>query len=151
MRQQQSRTHSNEEIAKMLNELIQLDYDAIAAYEAAIERLEDRQASAKLTEFMNDHVEHTRNLAALVRQHGGNPKQKGDLKKVLTKGKVIIANLAGDDAILKAMRINEDLTNESYEKAAQTPGLPAAVRTTLQANLADERRHREWIVSQLAS
>lgn len=142
-------TVSNDKIIKLLNNLIQLDFDAIGAYEAAIARLEDATARSRLQEFMQDHVRHTENLSKLVRQHGGTPKNKGDMKSVLTKGKVVMANIAGDNAILKAMRSNEDETNEKYEKALKTDGLDAATRQVLQQNLEDERRHRQWIVARI--
>ena len=149
MAQGQTATARNEKVIKKLNELIHLDYDAIEAYEAAIARLEDTTARAKLQEFMQDHVRHTENLSKLVRQHGGKAANKGDIKRVLTKGKVVIGNIAGDNGILKAMKTNEDETNEKYEKALQMEGLDAATRHTLQQNLDDERRHRQWIISRI--
>ncbi|HJL17577.1 MAG TPA: DUF892 family protein [Sandaracinaceae bacterium LLY-WYZ-13_1] len=145
----QTNTQPDEKLVSMLNDLIQLDYDAIEAYRAAIDRLEDDNARAKLETFMEDHVKHTRNLSKLIQQHGGTPKTKPDAKKALTKGKVVLANLAGDEAILKAMRTNEDETNEKYEKSLKTPGLDAATRSTLEANLQDEQRHRQWIIDRL--
>ncbi len=51
-----------------------------------------------------------------LRLEGGNPADGGDLKQILTKGKVVIAELGGDDAILKAMKMNEEVTNKSYEE-----------------------------------
>ena len=48
---------------------------------------------------------------------------------VLTKGKVVLGGLIGDNAVLQAMKTNEDDTNTAYERA-----------------LGDERRHRDWMV-----
>lgn len=143
-------TPRNEKVIETINDLIQLDFDAVEAYQAAIDRLEDATARSRLQEFMQDHVRHTENLSKLVRQHGGTPKNKGDVKRVLTKGKVVMANLAGDNAILKAMRSNEDETNEKYEKALKVQGLDANTRQVLQQNLEDERRHRQWIIDRIA-
>lgn len=149
MAQGQIHTARNDEIVDELNDLIRLDHDAIEAYQAAIDRLEDANARAKLQEFMQDHVRHTENLDKLVRQHGGTPKQKTDVKVMLTKGKVVLANLAGDKAILGAMLANEEVTNKRYEKALKTKGLDAATRQVVEGNLEDERRHREWLKTQV--
>jgi hypothetical protein len=42
---------------------------------------------------------------------GRTPPKEGDMKALLTKGKVVIAGLMGDAAILQAMRTNEADTN----------------------------------------
>lgn len=149
MAQGHTDTVRNDKIVKTLNELIHLDFDAIEAYEAAIERLDDTTARTKLQEFMQDHVRHTENLAQLVRQHGGTPSMKKGPMAILTKGKVVIANLAGDKAILGAMRMNEEVTNKKYESALKTDGLDASTRQVIEQNLQDERRHREWLNARL--
>ncbi len=128
-----------------LENLITLDYDAIAAYQAAIERLEDATSKEKLAEFMADHQQHTQNLGAHLRDMGHEPPTEGDMKSLLTKGKVVMAGLIGDKTILQAMKTNEDDTNTAYERAAEHEDTPADVKATLDQNLADERRHREWI------
>lgn len=135
-------------VIKDLNNLIELDYDAIAAYEAAIERLDNSDYKAKLTEFLGDHKRHIEELGGAVKAEGGTPEESGDAKKILTKGQVVIANLGGDDAILKAMKMNEDQTNSKYEKAVEK-GYPEPVQALLRKGLADERRHRAWIESTL--
>lgn len=143
---------ANEELVKQLNDLIALDYDAIEAYQAAIERLEDPDGRAQLRSFLGDHERHTTELAVHVRQLGGAPVTGGGFQRFLTKGKVVLANLAGDAAILKAMRSNEEQTNRGYEdglREADRLNAPRDVRMTLQRNLADERRHRSWIESRI--
>lgn len=134
----------SEDIVKNLNDLIELDYDAIAAYQAAIERLEDNNYKAQLTLFMQDHENHIAALSQLVSQEGGAPASKGDMKVILTKGKVVIANLAGDEAILKAMLMNEEVTNKSYEKEVKK-GYRQPIQAILMDHLDDERRHKEWL------
>ena len=133
-----------EDIVKKLNDLIELEYDAIAAYQAAIERLEDKNYQSQLNTFMQDHENHIAALSQLVSQEGGVPADKGDMKAILTKGKVVIADLAGDEAILKAMLMNEEVTNKNYEKEV-TKAYPEPIQSILQHHLADERRHKEWL------
>ncbi len=64
--------------------------------------------------------------------------------KILTKGKVVIAAVLGDEAILKAMKANEEVTNSKYEEAVET-GYGDSIQVILRQALADERRHKDWI------
>ncbi len=136
-------------VVNLLNDLIQLDYDAIEAYSAATARLSEVGDKNQLTEFMDDHRRHTQDLAVLVRNLGGAPAGGADFKQVLTRGKVMIGALAGDDAILRAMKSNEETTLRAYEKALRAEGLAPGVREVLDRNLGDERRHRAWIEARL--
>lgn len=131
-----------------LNDLIQLDYDAIAAYQSAIERLDKAEYKTKLTEFLGDHKRHVEELGKAVRNEGGTPPTGGDAMKILTKGKVLIAGLVGDEAILKAMSANEKVTNTKYEEAVKT-GYAEEIQAILRQGLSDERRHKDWIEATL--
>lgn len=142
---------SYETLIDDLNDVIAIDYDAISAYEAAIERLDSEDTRKQLGRFKSDHERHVRDLSDCVTMLGGQPRSKGDIKQVLTKGKVVLANLSGDEAILKAMKSNEDQTNQTYEEAVRrhSSTAPPQVQTALRNGLEDERRHREWIVNAL--
>jgi len=136
-------------VEALLKDLIQLDYDAIAAYDAAIERLDEPAFRNTLTGFRDDHRRHTQNLAPFLRELGAEVPTEGDAKQLLTKGKVVMANLLGDTAILHAMRTNEDDTNTAYGRAVEHVGLSDEARAVVRQNLADERRHCEWILTTL--
>jgi uncharacterized protein (TIGR02284 family) len=142
---------SSENVVTKLNQLIQLDYDAIEAYVAAIERLEDAACKEQLAKFCEDHDRHVRVLSALVDSYGGKAATGPDVKQLLTKGKVVIADIIGNDrAILMAMRANEEVTNKTYEEVLTHIGsVRPETRTLLERNLADERRHRAWIEAQI--
>ncbi len=133
-----------ERMIKNLNKVIALDYDAIAAYDTAIDRLDSSSFKGKLTEFRDDHKRHVRDLGEAVRREGGSPADSGDMMQVLTQGKVVLADMSGDRAILKAMKKNEDQTNKTYEQAV-SEGYPAPIQNLLEEGLADERRHRAWL------
>lgn len=140
---------SETSLIKLLNDLIELDYDAIEAYKAAIARVDDLNDRGQLASFLEDHQRHVDDLGPLVRELGGEPAEAGDLKQILTKGKVVIGGLLGDRIVLEAMKSNETDTNTAYERAVGRRDLPANVRAVLARNLADERRHRAWIVQRL--
>lgn len=140
---------TEKEVVAQLNDLIALDYDAIEAYEAALTRLSDQPSKQQLRQFLGDHQRHTVELAGFVAKYGFTPVTQADYKQILTKGKVVLAGLVGDKAILAAMKSNEDDTNTAYARAVAKPGLPESIRITLNRNLADERRHRAWIEQRL--
>lgn len=136
-------------IIKLLNELIELDFDAVEAYQVAIDKLDVAADQAQLTAFMEDHRRHIRELQQFVVGMGDKPATAADVKAVLTKGKVFLGGIFGDRAILLAMRTNEDDTNTAYERAAKRDDLPGAVRDAVLRNLADERRHRAYLQQRL--
>ena len=138
-------------LSSMLNQLIELDFDTIEAYQAAMDRLESPNDRTQLQWFLADHERHVRELSVLVRQLGETPSEEADMKQVLTKGKVVIASLLGDRAVLSAMKSNEDDTNTAYERAVRRNDLPLRIRNVLERNLDDERRHRAWFEARIAT
>jgi uncharacterized protein (TIGR02284 family) len=121
--------------------------DAIEAYRVAIDKLKDSESRAQLGMFMVDHQRHVRELRPIVERLGEKPSDQPDAKGVLVKGKVFLASLVNDKAILQAMKSNEEDTNTAYERACARQDLPADIRTVLERGLADERRHREYLVT----
>jgi uncharacterized protein (TIGR02284 family) len=140
---------TQKQIGDLLHQLIELDFDAIEAYRAAIARLEDGGDRAQLATFMADHERHVRDLTSIVVGMGQKAPAHADMKQVLTKGKVMLAALVGDRAVLRAMKTNEDDTNTAYERAFRRGDLPSNVRAVVEKNLADERRHRSWLEMRL--
>jgi uncharacterized protein (TIGR02284 family) len=134
-----------------LDALLELDYDAIEAYKAAIDRVDDADDKAHLRTFLADHQRHVSELRPIITRLGGSPSEGPDVKQWLTKGKVVIMALAGDKAVMMAMKTNEDDTNAAYERVTARDDLTPDIRTVLERNLGDERRHREWIEARLAA
>ena len=105
------------------------------AYQAAIDRLENSGYRNALAEFKRDHLRHITELGDILSSMGRTPPKEGDMKALLTKGKVVIARLMGDEAILQ-VRTNEADTNTAYERAVNFKGLQANTRDVLQNGLA---------------
>jgi uncharacterized protein (TIGR02284 family) len=139
------------DLGDLLRELIELDFDAIEAYRAALQRFDDTNFRSHMSTFQQDHERHVHELSVLLRTMGREPPEGPDLKQFVTKGKVVIAGLLGDPAILAAMVTNEDDTNTAYERAVARADLSTELRELLERNLADERRHRQWLQEQLAA
>lgn len=140
---------TQKDLVSLLNQLLELDYDAIEAYKAAIERIRDNNDKVQLGAFKHDHERHVRDLTDVIVAMGSRPASGPDLKQVLTKGKVILGSLAGDRALLIAMKTNENDTNTAYERAVARNDLPQTLRALLERHLTDERRHRAWMLSRI--
>ena len=132
---------------ELLSDLIQLDHDAAAAYQAAIDRLDNVSFRSILAAFKQDHLRHVDELGEFLVRMGKTVPREGDMKSMLTKGKVMLSSLMGDKAILQAMKTNEDDTNTAYERAAGHSGVGGDLHVVLQQALGDERKHRDWMVA----
>jgi len=132
------------DFGKLVKDLIYLEHDAIAAYESTIERLDDKTLSAKVAEFHQDHLRHLSTLSEIAAEAGVDAPTKGDMKQMLTTGKIALADMFGDKTILKAMKTNEEDTVTAYERASQhADALPETKAFFMKAHQ-DEVRHRAW-------
>jgi len=133
-------------IDDLLENFILLEHDAIAAYDTVIERLETPEYKQKIAEFKSDHERHMADLRALAQKHGADVPIEGDMKGMLTTGKVKLADMmGGDGAILRAMATNESDTVSAYDKGCHNDCIPAEDRALFTKALEDERRHKEWM------
>jgi rubrerythrin len=133
------------EFADALKDLMELDYDAVEAYDAAIDRLDNAAYIAKLAEFKKDHQRHISEIDDILSDHQIEAPAGPSGKQWLTKGKVILANLIGDEAILKAMISNETDTNTAYQRMNERTDIWVDAREMLKNGLADEQKHKAWL------
>lgn len=138
-------------IQDLVRNLILLEHDAIAAYESTIERLSDPALSQQVESFRRDHLQHLEVLQEMAAETGADAPQEGDMKQLLTTGKIAMADLFGDGAILNAMATNENDTVTAYERASGHRDAIEKSRAFFQKALADEQRHREWMERTAAS
>lgn len=134
-------------LVDILNQLIQLDYDASLAYTRAIAGVDAQDGDIKrqLEAFRADHERHILELSDVVNVIGGKPSVKGrDFKGLVIEGMTAAQAMLGTDGALVAMRTNEELTNRAYD-AALKEELSHEVKAIVERNRDDERRHREWI------
>ena len=134
------------EILEGLNDLLQLDHDAVGAYEIAMEKLEDRDHADQIAGFRRDHERHIRELNELIEELGGEPKNQphatGPFKLALQS----LGALAGDRGILMAFRTNELQVRTKYDAyAAKANQWPTAIKRVVDACALDEERHYRWV------
>ncbi|HXF90403.1 MAG TPA: ferritin-like domain-containing protein [Candidatus Nitrosotenuis sp.] len=128
-----------------LKDLIELDYDAVEAYDAAITRLINREYKNKFIEFREDHQRHIEELSEFITKSGEMPPTGPSAKQWLPKGKVVIGSLIGDEVLLRAMNSNEVDTNTAYERLNERMDKLPGSEGVLRRGLEDERRHKLWL------
>jgi uncharacterized protein (TIGR02284 family) len=131
-----------------LNELIRFDLDAIGAYTEAINATTNPQIADPLTRFRGDHQRHVTELSAVVRRLGGKPASSPDAKGMVRKTMTKIAGLVGEEAVLKAMKSNEEMLNKAYNQHA-TMDFPQDILDLINRNFSDEKRHLKWVEDSL--
>jgi uncharacterized protein (TIGR02284 family) len=136
---------THEEIIDELNDLIKLDFDAVQAYNQAIEEIDVPTIRNELTSFRTDHERHVTELTNIVRRYGGEPaEQSRDVTGFLIEGITAVRSKMGTEGALNAMRSNEQLTNREYQNAVSLD-LPMDILAELEANFFDEQRHLQYI------
>ncbi len=138
-------TGTQAEFLDALSDLIELDYDAVEAYDAAINRIVNRDYKNKLIEFKEDHQRHVEELSEILTHHGKQPPTGPSTKQWVTKGKVVMADLIGDETILRAINSNEVDTNTAYERIYHREDKHPDTEKILRRGLEDERRHKRWL------
>lgn len=146
------RTASTEEILDGLNDLLQLDHDAVGAYEIAMEKLENRDHAGQIAGFRLDHERHIRELNEVIAALGGTPKNHphatGPFKLALQS----LGGVAGDKGVLMAFRTNELQVRTKYDAyAAKANHWPADIKRTVDRCALDEERHYRWVSDVMAS
>lgn len=135
----------SENLINRLNDLLMLDHDAVDAYEQAISRINNTYAREKLREFQSDHRRHITDLTECIRDLGGAPQNRRDVKGFFIKGMTAIQSMMSDEMALKAMQTNENLTNSKYRDALNDVSMPEEVADVVRRNYSDEQRHLAWI------
>jgi|AntRauTorcE11897_2_1112592.scaffolds.fasta_scaffold17481_2 rubrerythrin len=134
---------SQDNIEDLVTALIKLEHAAGEAYDSAIERLDDVSLSSQVAELRQDHSRHMQDLSQIALALDVDIPD-GSAKEMLTQGKVVLADIMGDESILRAMGSNEEDTVTAYEKALQNNCCTAELKTICDQAHKDELRHRTW-------
>jgi ElaB/YqjD/DUF883 family membrane-anchored ribosome-binding protein len=139
-----------QEVLDGLNDLLQLDHDAIAAYDVAIARLEDRDHADQIAGYRRDHERHVRELNELVSRLGGTPTNHPHVTGPFKTALQSLGGLAGDKGLLMAFRTNELAVRTRYDAYASRAMLwPTDVKRTIDGAALDEERHYAWVADVL--
>ena len=132
-----------------LNDLLQLDHDAVASYQVAIDAVSTETLKRKLRQFKRDHQRHVAEIGELVTARGGTPVKAPHLSTGMLKLAVQALGAAGGDrAVLLAFRTNEWESANKYARAAGRR-FPPAVREVIRRGAEDEAKHYRWATETL--
>lgn len=132
-----------------LNDLLQLDHDAVAAYTLAIKSLDSEAYRQTVRQFRGDHERHIDELTPLIRLHGGTPMQLPHIPSGAFKLAVQAAgDLGSDRAVITAFKANERQVRDKYRRAA-TRLDDRDVAPVLSRAADDEARHYAWALETL--
>lgn len=144
---------NNERIRK-LTSLIQVDIDAVHAYQQAIDKLAFQESidnldhetiRDQLSLYKQDHERHVKNLSECVKELGGQPPASAkDFKGFVIQGFTELASVTGVEGLLNAMKANEKLTNSTYDDAIGWD-LSKEMIQVIRRNREDEVRHLRYI------
>lgn len=128
-----------------LNDLLQLDHDAVQAYALAIGGVSSPEYKQALIRYRGDHERHIRDLTELIEAHGGVPIQLSHLPTGPMKLAVqAVGNLGSDREVLLAFKSNERQARDKYQRLADRQHAPD-VAAVLNRNAADEEKHYAWV------
>ncbi|MBZ0155866.1 MAG: PA2169 family four-helix-bundle protein [Alphaproteobacteria bacterium] len=136
---------SDRDIIEKLQDLVQVDIDAVHAYGQAIEKIDIVSVREQVIRFQEDHQRHISDLSAVIRRLGGEPpKFSKDFKGFLLEGFTAVRSITGTEGALKALKSGEDFTNKRYSDA-RSWSLPMDILSIIQSNYEDEQRHLHYV------
>lgn len=142
---------TNNEVISGLKNLLQLDYDAVQAYDKVILRIDDPQIRGQITSFRDDHRRHVSDLDAMIIEMGGKRWEPSrDLQGVVLESMAALRSITGTVGALKANEMAEKHTNTRYAEASKRD-FPPNVLALITRNYEDERRHLAYIQKTLAA
>ena len=131
-----------------LNDLLQLDHDAVEAYTLAIGLVRSTSYRDSLVEHRADHKRHIEELGAIVRGRGGLPTELPHATAPLTLAVQALGAAPGDVTLLLAFKAVEGQARDKYRRFAAMQW-PDDVREVVRLAAADEERHYAWVENAL--
>jgi hypothetical protein len=131
-----------------LNDLLQLDHDAVAAYALALNALEDPVYQEDVRRFKQDHERHIDELTELIHSFGGMPMPLPHASGVFKLAVQAVGATGGDAAVIRAFKANETQSRDKYRRAASKQH-PPEVQGVLIRAARDEQRHFDWAMRTL--
>lgn len=135
------------QLLSSLKELVHIDLDAIALYDAVLKSINSPQLEQSLMEFHSDHLRHVRELNDRIEALGGQREAAPSTLESCTRhGFTPVKRGMSMDDIITAAVDGEQVTNRTYERILKLNWDPKT-RALLDRNFADEQRHLLWVLT----
>jgi rubrerythrin len=140
---------NEKDLIKAMSNLVQLDIDAVHAYDQAIKEIDDPIIKERLLTFQEDHRNHIRTLSEQIKILGGRPPvESQDFKGYVIEAFAAIRSFTGLKGALKSVKTAEEITNRYYAEVVSWKA-PPEVKENLRTYFSDEKIHLEYITSNL--
>lgn len=136
-------------LIQAMSSLVQLDVDAVRAYDQAVKEIDDNIIRDRLLKFQDEHRQHIIGLSRQIETLGGTPPERSqDLKGYVIEAFAAIRSFTGLKGALNAMKTTEEITNRYYGEVVSWEA-PSGVKEILRAYFSEEKIHLEYIISNL--
>ena len=136
-------------LTEALSNLVQLDIDAVHAYDQALKEIDDAIIKDRLLKFQNDHRSHISGLSKQIEELGGQPPENSrDIKGYVIEAFTAIRSFTGLKGALKAIKTTEEITNRYYGEVVSWEA-PSAAKEVLRTYFSEEKVHLDYITSNL--
>ena len=136
-------------LIEALSNLVQLDIDAVHAYDQALKEIDDPIIKDRLFKFQDDHRNHISGLSKEIVNLGGNPpEQSKDFKGYVIEAFTAIRSFTGLKGALKAMKTMEEITNRHYGEVVSWEA-PSELKEVLRKYFSEEKIHLDYLTSNL--
>jgi uncharacterized protein (TIGR02284 family) len=137
------------DLIEAMSKLVQLDIDAVHAYDQAIKEIDDPIMRDRLEKFQADHRAHIDGLSKKIEDLGGRPpEQSKDFKGYIIEAFAAVRSFTGLKGALAAMKTTEEITNRHYGEIVSWDA-PAEVKEVLRTYFSEEKVHLDYMVSNL--
>lgn len=128
-----------------LNCLLELEYEAIEIYEAAINRIESKNYVTQLKSFKQDHQNHIDKISKYLASKNYDLVKKPGIKQWISIASISFSSIIGDKNVLGSFRSAEEDTNTAYERVNNHSEAAQDFKRELTSFYEDEKRHKKWI------
>lgn len=138
----------NDQVISTLNDLIETCKDGEYGFDTCAQHAESTNIQQLFSRRAGECRQAAQELRALVRQHGGAPDDGGSATGALHRGWVaLIGTVAGasDKRMLEEAERGEDAALARYRKAVKEEGLPLAVRTVIERQMAGVQQNHDQV------
>jgi uncharacterized protein (TIGR02284 family) len=140
---------NDKNLIEALSNLVQLDIDAVHAYDQAVREIDDTIIRDRLLTFQEEHRNHISGLSKQIENLGGQPPERSqDLKGYVIEAFAAIRSFSGLKGALNAMKTTEEITNGYYGEVVSWEA-PPDVKELLRKYFSEEKIHLEYITSNL--
>ena len=140
---------NDKNLIEAMSNLVQLDIDAVHAYDQAVKEIDDTIIRDRLLKFQDEHRNHISGLSKQIANLGGQPPERSqDLKGYVIEAFAAIRSFTGLKGALNAMKTMEEITNRYYGEVVSWEA-PSEVKELLRTYFSEEKIHLDYISNNL--